>query len=281
MLRPLVYASALAVLLSGQNARGQCAYEVTVLDYPIACGFGGVITSGISINEEGAVAGYYRCSLWEHREAFVWTSKDGYQTLERTPGVASAVASDINDEGSVCGTTVVSGLGCRGFLYQDGIWTELPPAMSGVGPISGAAAINNDGVVVGKRSISDSINPTNAFVWSQAKGFTDLGVMNGPFSAATDVNDRLQVVGWTGLSGYGQAFLWEDGEVLILGPIPGGCTSAATAVNSQGQIVGSGLIDDPKSIIDPSRGFFWENGQMHLVGWLIAPPFFPAPIAAA
>ncbi len=44
--------------LTGQ-AKAQCQYDVTVLQFPIDCGIGTVITSGLSLNENS--------HLWRHQ----------------------------------------------------------------------------------------------------------------------------------------------------------------------------------------------------------------------
>jgi uncharacterized membrane protein len=107
-------------------ALAPCSYQVTILQYPITCGFGTVITTPIGLNEHGAIVGRYSCPVWEHSEAFVWTPEDGYQTLVRPPGVSSSEAADINDDGVIVGTYVRDGAGgFRGFAYQNDEYIEL------------------------------------------------------------------------------------------------------------------------------------------------------------
>ena len=63
-------------------------YEVTaIIQTPVDCGFGFDITTGLGLNDHGAVVGFYWCSGWEHEEAFVWTAEEGFVTLERPQGV--------------------------------------------------------------------------------------------------------------------------------------------------------------------------------------------------
>jgi len=75
------------------------------------------------------VVGNYQCSIWTTTEAFLWTPEGGFSTLRRPPGVTSASAVDINEQGVICGTMIVGGLGYRGFVYENGEWTELPPVI--------------------------------------------------------------------------------------------------------------------------------------------------------
>ena len=45
------------------HAHSQCQYDVTILQFPINCGIGTVITAGLSLNENGAVVGSYTTTL--------------------------------------------------------------------------------------------------------------------------------------------------------------------------------------------------------------------------
>jgi probable HAF family extracellular repeat protein len=60
-----------------------------------------------------------------------------------------------------------------------------------------------------------------------------------PSSTARDLNDRGQVVGtsWSA-DGGPHAVRWEAGQVVALGPLPGGSHCEAYAVNNAGQVVG-------------------------------------------
>ncbi len=204
----------------------------------------------------------------EHDEAFVWTPQGGFVTLQRPAGVISAVALDVNEEGVICGEMVVSGVGCRGFVFDNDVWTELSPVMEGGEARSNAFAINNEGIVVGQRSVSRGLHPQNAYIWSVKDGFTDLGVMNGGISAATHNNDVGQVTGTTGGIGFGEAFLWDSGVVHLLGPVPNGTGSHASAVSNRGTVAGVGFFetDDPGGLT--GQPALWREGEWLLLGWL-------------
>jgi len=138
------------------RADGQCQYEVTQLEYPIVCALGDVVTSALGLNNHGVVVGSYKCAVWTHSEAYLWTSEGGYVALPLPTGVCSSAAGDISDNGVIVGTF---GGGCsvfRGFVYEDGQYTELPPLQ---GPYSWADSISNAGLVVGCRTIRDSAAP--------------------------------------------------------------------------------------------------------------------------
>ena len=255
--------------LAGQ-AKAQCQYDVTVLQFPINCEFGlPVITSGFGLNELGAVVGYYYCPTWEHDEAFLWTPEGGYVTLGRPPGVSSAIPTDINDQGVICGTMIVADVGFRGFVYDHGEWTELPPVVDAVGAWSSAAAISNDNIVVGRRSVRVDTAPQNAYIWSAEQGFTDLTVL-GDNSAATAINGT-RVVGWRADAGQEkEGFLWQDGKATLLGPVPGGFTSDPYAVSQDGIVVGSGRIPLKGSPVGAPRAFVWDSSEFIMLGTLPA-----------
>ncbi len=257
------------VFTARTETQAPCEYDVTIIQAPTDCGqFGTVNTFGLGINENGAVVGYYQCPLWQHSEAFVWTAEDGFVTLDRPEGVYSAGAVDINDNGVICGTAWMSGVGQRGFVYDNGEWTILETVVPD-GGWSSASAINNAGVVVGQRSITENLNPQNAYFWSAEKGFTDLGVMNGPNSAATDINENSDVCGWTGNGGsISEAFLWQGEKLILLGTITDGFTSKALALNNDRSIVGSGRLDKDGKPVGVTRAFLWENGIYSMLGTL-------------
>ena len=158
---PGVTALASLCALAG-HAQAQCQYDVTVLQFPIDCGIGTVITAGLSLNENGAVVGRYKCPVSKFDRPFLWTPDEGFTDLGLPPGVMGAIPTDINDQGVICGTMYVTGVGYRGFVYEDGVWTELPPVVDVPGAWSSAAAISNAGVVVGQRSITENLTPQNA-----------------------------------------------------------------------------------------------------------------------
>lgn len=264
---PRWFLAAVIVATCTNPVLAPCDYEVTVLlQYPITCGFGTVITSGIGLNEHGAIVGSYQCPVWTHSEAFVWTPEEGYKTLVRPPGVSSSQANDINDEGVVVGTYVRTGVGFRGFVYQNEQYTELPPLQ---GPYSWAYAINNAGIVAGARTVREKAAPFNAYLWHRENGFTDLGVMTGPYSSASGINEAGAVVGWTGNGGtVSDSFRWEKGSVTLLGPIPGGFTSQALAISENGVIVGSGRIPMKGAPVGATRAYLWKDQNFTLLGTL-------------
>jgi len=84
-------------------------------------------------------------------------------------------------------------------------------------------------------------------------GFT-IQLGNGPV-----INNNTQVAG---NNTNGQALLWENGNITVIGTLPGHRESFPTGISDTGQIAGLsfGLI--------PARAFLWENGVMMDLGTL-------------
>lgn len=121
------------------------------------------------------------------------------------------------------------------------------------GCCSVANAINEAGQVVGYSTTVD--NRTHAFLWDNGT-MIDLGHLGRDFSRAMDIDDAGRVVG-DGLSLDGiRGFVWENGTMTVLEPLPGGSLSTALAINGSGRIVGS----SDESGIRRTRAVFWENG---------------------
>ena len=81
---------------------------------------------------------------------------------------------------------------------------------------------------------------------------TDLGTFGAVQSAhANDINDAGQVVGLA----RNHAFLWQNGVMTDLGTL-GGNSSAASAINAIGQVVGGATTAAPST----SHAVRWDNG---------------------
>jgi uncharacterized membrane protein len=176
----------------------------------------------------------------------------------------------------------------RGFVYDTNT-NEMVAILDPIDPDGfnarcWANAINNDGVVVGARSLGETEQPYNAFIWTPSKDdpthgtYTDLGVMNGPNSTARGMSDSGIVCGMTGSSGPNRAAFVTDKRlnISVLDPPDGFDASSARSVNDLGEAVGfvrayeNGSAEDLRAfhysngtftILDPPNGFANATGS--------------------
>jgi probable HAF family extracellular repeat protein len=128
------------------------------------------------------------------------------------------------------------------------------------------------------------------FVW-QHGGMTKLDSLpGGGSSGASSINAGGLIVGTseTGvidpLTGFpeARAVLWQDGQILDLGTLPGGHESAAGVVNDRGMVAGPASNATPDSYScaffacwgTQTRAYLWQNGVMQDLGTLGGPDSF-------
>ncbi|HRQ76512.1 MAG TPA: DUF3466 family protein, partial [Phycisphaerales bacterium] len=207
---------------------------------------------------------------------FYWTPELGFKVMPKPQGVFSVNPMGINDAGFVVGNAVMSGQGGYGFLFdpQTEQYAFLQPLHEGViaTSVSAANAINNAGVVVGSRVITEpGVSPviSNAVIWKpfeKGSPVQDLGVMNGPNSSAEGGNTKPDAAGWAG-NGMGtvssRAIVWLNGKAQDIGVLPGMVQSQARRINTNRIVLGS----SGESAFGPFHSFVWKDGEMH--------PFLP------
>jgi len=117
------------------------------------------------------------------------------------------------------------------------------------------------------------------FVWEDGV-LTTLPTLGGHQGFATGVNSRGQAIGGAETAVHDptcnapqvlqfRAVLWEPtkGRMQQLPPLPGDSTSAATAINSRGQVVGiSGDCDIAVGQLSARHSVLWENGTPTNIG---------------
>ncbi len=180
----------------------------------------------------------------------------------------SSGGNGINDPGDVAGSSNLPGDQiAHASLWRNGSLIDLG-TLGGPGTNSNVAwpGLNNRGMLVGIAE-TDELGGENwpcRFFFPSSTGHQCLGFVweNGEMSAlptwpggtngfATGVNNRGQVVGWAenGIEDptcnppvvhQFRAAIWDTrtGEMRELPPLPGDSTSAATAINQRGQVVG-------------------------------------------
>jgi probable HAF family extracellular repeat protein len=92
----------------------------------------------------------------------------------------------------------------------------------------------------------------------------DLGTLGGTKCRPYDINDEIQIVGYSSTPGDQDefAFIWDEVNGMVsLGTLDGNVRadardSLARAINNLGQVVGTSIIDTPG---EPYRAFIWED----------------------
>lgn len=207
---------------------------------------GGAVSRGNSINHKGTVAGYSNLPGNHSRHAVLWQN-GSMLDLGTLGGPNSGVIWPVkNDKGVIVGiaqTAIPDPLGepwsssiffpepnnigysCRGFIWKNGVMRALPTLGGNHGFASG---VNNRGQIIG---------------WAENK-------VRDPTCVPPQV---LQF----------RAVIWgpRDSQIQELLPLHGDTSSAATAINNKGQVVGiSGACDRAEGRRSGRHAVLWENG---------------------
>ena len=215
---------------------------------------------GISPNGQ-YVCGYYQCII--NTAAFVYDTQTRQFITIPVPVSAFTKAFDVNDAGVVVGTAGIAS-GNYGFIYNlhtGQVTHQLSGAINNVG--ASIAAINALGMVCGTRTITGAPDfKTSAFIWTPQDGFTDLGLINGQSTSASDINDGNAVAGTMIVSNTQHPFLWKAREFIDAGSLAGIGSTVPLSVNNSSQIVGFGGV--PMDGAPPwgvNRPFVWSGGS--------------------
>jgi probable HAF family extracellular repeat protein len=98
---------------------------------PIEIGdFGGVAwNTPMAINQRGDVVGFANASEADggnlNPRAFLWTRNQGLRNLGAVPGDVTSQATGINEWRQIVGQSCDASDNCRGFLWQNGVMTDL------------------------------------------------------------------------------------------------------------------------------------------------------------
>jgi probable HAF family extracellular repeat protein len=215
-------------------------------------------------------------------------------TLPSLGGTQSS-GNGINDLEWVTGSSALAGnQTIRPTLWLDGRVTDLGtlggangsvvwPVKDTVGIITGISETTTVDPLGEQWSCSAFIPTTGTtclgFVWEFGK-MRALPTFGGNNGFATGANNRRQVVGWAENAVHDptctspqvlqfRAALWgpEADTIRELPPLGGDSTSAATAVNNQGQAVGiSGICGSGVGAFSAAHAVLWENGTAIDIG---------------
>jgi probable HAF family extracellular repeat protein len=279
-----------AASLSGADSLAE-AEPYTLLNLGLPSGAVSVI--GVRMNNSGDVAGWSSFSEAPFLRGWFWTEEGGFTVLPPPPGFTRYRAMDISGTGVIAGDGGFdSGLAWR---YEDGVFTVIGAVdgliinyLGGVneaGDIAGtskdasfstpdrgfldinqvellnltpdiggrATDVNNFGEVSGY-SMSGGFG---AFRWDQAGGLQFLGSLGLTHSFANAINDSGEVVG-EALSATGNTsipWIYTDGLGMHQIPAPVTQSSAATGINSLGNVVGT------TQVTGPDLAWLWTGGE--------------------
>jgi probable HAF family extracellular repeat protein len=203
---------------------------------------------GTGINDSAQVVGYYHSSIIGDDHPFLYDGTTMYDIGSLGASSGDGRANGINSSGQVVGWSMTVDGQVHAFLYDGTVMHDLGTLGSS---ISQARAINDSGQVVGYSYTPSGVY--HAFL-DDGAGMQDLGTLaGGNFNSSADsINSAGQVVGVSqtliGPMTVDHAFLYDGAGIHDLNDmIPSGTGWTlvhATGINTQGQIVGWGDIND-------------------------------------
>lgn len=182
---------------------------------------GGDWAQAVHVNSSGLVLGNSLVTGGDYSHAFLW--QDG-----NLVDIGAFWASDLNDAGTAVGYTI--GQVALPVVYANGVMQAIPLGFQAV-----AVGINNSGQIL----LSDG----HALVMDTGGNVTDLGSLGGQHVGPARINERGEVVGWSGVvsqnAPYRHAFVYTSGLMWDLNLVSDAGTVLVDAydINQAGQIV--------------------------------------------
>jgi probable HAF family extracellular repeat protein len=262
---------------------------------------GGPVSGANSINNENWASGFSTLTSSSYLHAALWENGSAARDLGTLGGPNSGVEWPVkNDHGLISGiaeTAQAQRLGeiwscaaaffpqppsghiCRGFAWQDGKMRKLPTLGGNNGFAAGA---NDEGLIVGwaeTRKHDSTCTPPQvlgfqAVVYQthddsrwRGKRIQALPPMHGDKDgAATEINDRGQIVGISGTCDQAvgrftakHAVMWDDDRVINLGSLGGIAWNTPMAINSNGEVVGFSDLPGDVSGNPNFHAFLWTK----------------------
>lgn len=237
---------------------------------------GGSESVATAVNERRIVVGYsginqYGRQYDEVTQAFIWSNGRIeslgalYCPCDFNTRYGSSEAYGVNETGQVVGSaeTRQGPEVHHAFLWEEGVMQDIGGGRNDWS-ISRAFDINSESQIVGYYAQDAGRRETGrayeryAFLWENGRREL-IGTLPGHSSSvALAVNNRTQIVGWSGSAEglMARAFLWSDREMRDLGTLEGHEDSRALGINNQGEIVGwSGRAE-----LSLSRAVLWNQG---------------------
>jgi probable HAF family extracellular repeat protein len=155
--------------------------------------------------------------------------------------------------------------GLRGFLFEDGLLTDLGDLNpGGLFASTEVATIGANGAILGSSTAPTSF--THAFAWENGvmTDLHDFAQMPGRNSHAFDANAQGVICGSGDFGAdfldYETGALWDHGKIVNLGSLAPGefwAQAFAFGINDLNQVVGATNLPSGEP-----RAFFWQNGVM-------------------
>jgi probable HAF family extracellular repeat protein len=207
------------------------------------------------INDSGVAVGTWTDSSGA-THAYLWTANDSFQDLSVMLDGTQSWGADINNDGVVVGTVELSPPSAYPRVYRSFIYSPNgSPQIRYLGglqgyPSSSAAAVNNNGQVVGTCYDEQGIN-YKPFLYANGQVQDFSGLEN---VCAFDINDSQTIIGCQGSVSSGETssgmFIWSEG---VSTPIP--INGFAYAINIQGLVTGSAMYPNGQNY-----GFLYRAG---------------------
>jgi probable HAF family extracellular repeat protein len=182
--------------------------------------------------------------------------------LPELPDATGTTPEHINNKGQVVGRYTPAGAYNEPVLWDKGV-IQVLPVLPGDNR-GNALTINDRGQAAGY-SANTTAGTRFAVVWDKGT-VSELTPLpgGGGFDEALGINEKGQVVGWSGPAPGSEhiAFWDKDGSVHDLGTL-GGAFGDAYQINNKGQVVGtSATATNPNG--DP---FLWDDGVLTDLGY--------------
>jgi probable HAF family extracellular repeat protein len=270
MLRCLLYAFAVALVLSPFQAQGAVIYTIqAVPTLP-----GGTQNFALDVNDAGQVVGNSRKNGGTTLHPYLWTSGDSIPVeIGILPGVPTfGRGFAVNDSGVVVGE---SGNGpSKPFRYENGTLTDLGSLPGGAGGV--ANDINTKGRAVGAASNGQSVR---AFFTDGGGSLSDLGTplgTNNSVARAYAINEAGTIAGGArnATDTASEPTLWKFDAVgkpvatTVASPLPG-AFGEFLGLNDTGLAVGRYT-----NASNRTRAFAYDGNTSFDLGLLVDEPTF-------
>jgi probable HAF family extracellular repeat protein len=270
---------------------GQTTYTMTTVTPPAELGSNaGTYVAGVTA--DGRLIGSFSSPNAAFLTSTIGTcfiADHGNVTLLPTGGL-SCFVNGVNSKGDFAGflmQTIANGSGFTAFAYLNGAFTPIPFPSDLVVGQSSAIGINDNGEIAGNVSISNSPEgPAGFYAFRCSGGTVTLlpGLSQPPNNQAFSINQTGDIAGQSlpnnatslggGFSTNHAVIFSSAGNTVDLGAINPGWMSTASAINNNGQVVGTVWNPAGQGVI---QGFFYNGAQMQVLNINGAP--FVAPDA--